>query len=299
MRRARRGDDAPRSRARRRSPIAPAWTFCFIVSACMAVQDYERAADLVRPHRGVRRPLRQPVHARLLPCGVRGHRPRPRPLGGGRGAPRGRGGGLARARPALAGGALAALAELRRRQGRPDAAAALLAVRPAARRVRWSARGSRSTAARPAPPRRRTERVLRGLPAGAALARAPALELLAHAHARPARGGRGGGGERRAARRRRSRGHGAVAAPAPTSPPAGPPPRPAATSGRRILLEDAADGFRDAGAPYERAEARRALAAGLDALGRHADAERERTRGRRRGAGAPGRGGSARRRCPR
>jgi DNA-binding NarL/FixJ family response regulator len=44
----------------------------------------------------------------------------------------------------------------------------------------------------------------------------------------------------------------------------------------RLALEDAVDGFTAARVPYELAAARRALAAALDALGRHAEAERER-----------------------
>ena len=118
--------------------------------------------------------------------------------------------------------------------------------------------------------------MLRGLPADAALARAPALELLAHAHAvrREAGAAEAASIALRAAADRA----GTVPLRARADLAAG---RAAAAAGRheraRVLLEDAADGFRDAGAPYERAEARRALAADLDALGRHADAERERT----------------------
>ena len=41
---------------------------------------------VVRPDRRVRRALRQPLHARLLPCGVRGRAPLARPVGRGRGA---------------------------------------------------------------------------------------------------------------------------------------------------------------------------------------------------------------------
>ena len=133
--------------------------------------------------------------------------------------------------------------------------------------------------------------MLRGLPADAALARAPALELLAHAHAvrREAGAAEAASIALRAAADRA----GTVPLRARADLAAG---RAAAAAGRheraRVLLEDAADGFRDAGAPYERAEARRALAAGLDALGRHADAERERTAAAAAERGAPRRGGA-------
>jgi DNA-binding CsgD family transcriptional regulator len=106
-------------------------------------------------------------------------------------------------------------------------------------------------------------------------ARAPALELLAHACAArrdPAAGEAALGPLRAAAARagtapllaRADLAAGLVAA----------------AAGRhdeaRVRLEDAVDGFGAAGVPYELAAARNALAASFAAVGRHADAERER-----------------------
>ena len=51
-------------------PISSAWTCCMLVTACVNVQDYERRR-VVRPDCRVRRALRQPLHARLLPGQVR------------------------------------------------------------------------------------------------------------------------------------------------------------------------------------------------------------------------------------
>ena len=274
--------------------IAPAWTFCFLVSACMAVQDYERAgtwcarigefadrhgsrymlafcraeygaADLVRG--------RWAAAEALLEAAVED---------------------FTRARPGMTGGALAALAELRRRQGRDDAARALLeraGAGASAELVRarlaldgGDARAAAERAERAAPPAPAARR---------ALARAPALELLAHACAAAARPRRGGG----------------RAAPAPA-----PPPRArgrrrccaradlaagavAAAAGRheeaRRLLEDAVDGFTAAGVPYELAAARRALAA---PPGRARPPRRRRARAPRRGRRP--RGAPRRRRAP-
>jgi DNA-binding CsgD family transcriptional regulator len=255
--------------------IAPAWTCCFLVSACMAVQDYERAAiwcarigDFADRH-GSRYMLafcRAEYGGADLACGR---------WAAAEALLETAAEDWARTRPAMAGGAIVALAELRRRQGRPQEAEALLARAPGSAaaelvRARLALDGGEAHAAAEG-----AERALRRLPEDAALARAPALELLAHARA----AARDAAGAEAALRPLR-----AAAARAGTRPlrartdlAAG---LAAAAAGRhdeaRPLLEDAADGFGAAGVPYERATARRALAASLAALGRHADAERER-----------------------
>ena len=256
-------------------PIAPAWTFCFLVSACMAVQDYARAgtwcarigefadrhgsrymlafcraeygaADLVQGRWAAAEALLETAIADFT-----------------------------RARPGMTGGALAALAELRRRQGLRDDARALVeraGAGPSAELVRARLAlddGDARAAAE------RAERLLRRLPAEAGLARAPALELLAHACAarRDPEAGEAALGPLRAAAARA--GTAPLLARADLA--AG---LVAAAAGRhdeaRIRLEDAVDGFGAAGVPYELAAARSALAASFAALGRHADAERER-----------------------
>ena len=52
-------------------PISSAWTFCLLVSACVEVRDLPARVRVVRPDRGVRGPLRQRLHARLLPRALR------------------------------------------------------------------------------------------------------------------------------------------------------------------------------------------------------------------------------------
>ena len=82
---------------------------------------------VVRPHRRVRRAVRQPVHARLLPGRVRRGPPLARSVARGRRrCSRPRSTTSPAHGPPWAGAPLVGLAELRRRQGRPEEAAALL-----------------------------------------------------------------------------------------------------------------------------------------------------------------------------
>jgi LuxR family maltose regulon positive regulatory protein len=248
-------------------PISSAWTFCFLVSACIAVYDYDRAAEwCARIERFAER-----YGSRYMLGFCRAEYGEVH-LAGGRWAQaeallEAARDDLAHARPPFAAGPLAALAELRRRQGRRAEAARLLE------------RAGPSTAAElcrarlaldrgePREAAERLERLLRRLPAGAALARTPAVALLVRARAAC--------GELAAA---------AAALRELREPPRdtvdpGPVLRASADVAEaglltaageheraRALLEDAVDGF--AGAPYERACARRELAATLGALGR-------------------------------
>ena len=267
----------------------------------MAVQDYERAVDLVRADRRVRRPARQPLHARLLPRRVR--RRRPRLAAGGRpprrcSRPRSR---TSRAPGrAMTGGALAALAELRRRQGRPDDAAALLDARRAGAaaelvRARLALDGgdaaARGRARRAAAPR--GSRPRRAWPA-------PRRSSCSPTRARPRRDP---GAAEAALRPLR-----AAAASAGTAPLLARADLAAGAAGRRgrparggaALLEDAVDGF-ERGRRALRARGRPpALAA---PPGRARPPRRRRARAPRRGAprprGAARRRRRARRRCPR
>ena len=185
--------------------IAGAWACCFLVTACSAVRDYERASEWcdriaefaerygsrymlafcraeyggVHLWRGSWRAAEEVLEASVED--------------------------FSRSRPAMVGGPLAALAELRRRQGRSEEALSLL-------RQAGASPSSQLCQARLALERGQTlravelvERVLRQLPEHRHLDRAPALELLvcarvargeldeAHAHAgvasrdRPAR----------------------------------------------------------------------------------------------------------------
>jgi ATP/maltotriose-dependent transcriptional regulator MalT len=175
-----------------------------------------------------------------------------------------------RARPASVGGALSGLAELRRRQGRPEDAerllgrAAALVCRARLALDRGDARQALELA----------ERSLRQVRAPMKVLRAPALEVAIASAAQLGRVRRAkatlaeleqvarlaGTEPMRAAARLA----GAIVAGA-----AGDRER------ARPLLEDAVDGFERSGAPFEAALARLELAKGLIALGRGGDAARE------------------------
>jgi DNA-binding NarL/FixJ family response regulator len=255
-------------------PIAVAWTFCFMVSACVAVRDYGRAsewcdriAEFADRH-GSRYMLafcraeygavylwrgRWSDAEQVLEASVDD---------------------FLRARPPMAGGALAALAELRRMQGRDADAAELLE------------RAGASQAAQLCAARRAfdeddllrsvelVERLLRKLPEERRVERVPALELMIRARAR---------------RRELDEAHASLAALRELEQVIGTDAlraarelaegRVAAAAGEheraRPLLEDAVDRFERGGAPFEAAEARAELAATLLALGRGDAAERE------------------------
>ena len=252
-------------------PISSAWTCCFLVSACTAVQDYERASEWCdriaefaerygsRYMLGFCRAEYGAVHVwrgrwaeaeELLEGAIEA---------------------FTRSRPAYAGGPIAQLAELRRRQGRTAEAVALVERAGASH-------GAQLCRARLAldagDPRTATDLVERLHRRDPSPDQAPLLELLLRAsiadgelgraatalaelRALVARVGTGplqsatdlAGGMLAAARDDHER--------------------------ARTLLEDAVDGYERSGAPYEAAQARVALAATLAALGRtdRADAE--------------------------
>lgn len=270
-------------------PIAGAWTCCFLVTACESVRDYPRAREWCREIEGFARRYgsrymlgfcrthygvvhlsagRWPEAERCLEEAVEAY---------------------SRSRPAFLPAALAALAELRRRQGRWDDAEGLLD------RVGWGSgallcrarlaldRGEALRAAELA------ERVLRKIAPEESLARLPALEL--QVWARSERGDVAGAEDALAALREAA---GVVGTPLVIAATELAEGRLAAARGdpevARKLLEDAADRYRAAGAPFEEARARGVLARTLAALGRKdlARREAERARDRLRELGAEG-----------
>ena len=254
-------------------PISAAWTCCFLVTACTAVLDLDRAgawcdriAECADRH-GSRYMLAfcraeyGAVHV------LRGSWTEAETL-------------LEEAvedfsvsRPAWVGAPLAGLAELRRRQGRIDEAERLLGStggqRATACRARLALdRGDTLRAAELA------ERLLRATPADRRLDRAPALELLAHA---------------RISRGELDRAAPTLAALRDALAEVDTPPFRAAldlVDGRyaaaiadhdraRALLEDAVDGYGRGGLPFETARARTELATLLVTAGRAADGATE------------------------
>ena len=256
------------------NPISGAWTFCFLVSACTMVLDFERASawcDRIaefadrygsRMMLGYCRAEYGAVHLwrgrwadaeAMLEASIED---------------------FVQSRPGMLGGPLAGLAELRRRQGRPQEAAELCA----------RAEGSSSAQlcqARLALDRgdareavELTERLLRQLPEHRRLSRAPALELLVRAYAERRdleRAAHTLVSLREVARLVGTAPLGACADAAEG--------RLAAARGdndrARMLLEDAVDCFTRSRAPFEAAQARLDLAAVLVALGRPEAGERE------------------------
>ncbi len=248
-------------------PISGAWTFCLLVSACMAVADIERAS--VWCDRIARFAERYSSRYMLAFC---------RAEYGALHLWRGRWADaeavLAAAvadfegsRPAWAGGSLAALGELRRRQGRTADARALLdraGATTAAQLCRARLDLDRN---RPLDAAERVERVLRQLPEERRLERAPALELLAFAAVATGRLERAGEAieavrTAAAATRAPVLRAGADRAEGVLNAARGDHER------ARTLLEDAIDGYERAGIPYEAALARSELAASLASLGR-------------------------------
>ena len=162
-------------------PISSAWTFCFMVSACLEVQDYERAFEwcdriaefarryqsrymfgFCRSHYGaveLRRGRWNEAEAQLTTAA----------------------GDYERSRPALVGDALVWLAELRRRQGRTAEAIELLdrtgeGIAALVCRSRLAMDDGNAPAAI-----EHLDRALRQIAGERVLDRAPALELLARA----------------------------------------------------------------------------------------------------------------------
>jgi LuxR family maltose regulon positive regulatory protein len=256
------------------NPMSGAWTFCFLVTACTTVLDFERAsawcdriAEFAARY-GSRVMLafcRAEYGAVHLWCGRWSEAEAMLEASIE---------DFTRSRPGMVGGPLAGLAELRRRQGRPQEAARLCARAEGSSRAQLCQarlafdRGDAREAFE------LTERLLRQLPEHRRLSRAPALELLVAAHAA------GGDLERATA---------ALDALREVAQLVGTPPlhasadlaegRLAAARGdherARVLLEDAVDGFTRSHAPFEAAQSRLELAGCLAALGRPEAAERE------------------------
>jgi LuxR family transcriptional regulator, maltose regulon positive regulatory protein len=255
-------------------PISSAWACCFMVSACCATRDYERAfgwceriAEFAERY-GSRYMLAfctaeyGAIHLwrgawteaeRLLEASVED---------------------FSRSRPAMVGGPLVGLAELRRRQGRAAEAARLLdEAGPTAAaqlcRARLALDEDESLRAVEL-----LERLLRQGPAHPGLDRAAPLETLVRA---------------RIARGELEEARAAVEALREIERLVGTPPLRAsldlaegllASAGgahdrARILLEDAVDRFERSRSPFEAAEARMALATALGALGRTGASRRE------------------------
>jgi LuxR family transcriptional regulator, maltose regulon positive regulatory protein len=255
-------------------PISGAWACCFLVTACTAARDYERAFEWCdriaefaerygsRYMLGFCRAEYGAVYlwrGRWTEAGV---------------LLRASAEDFLRSRPAMVGAPLVGLAELRRRQGRRAEAEALLdEAGPSSKALLCRARlafdqGDVLWAVE------LLERLLRQLPAEGMLERAPALELLVSA--RLARGELDEAVSALAELREIERSVGT------------PPLRAFADlsegmleaardhhSRARTLLEDAVDRFQRSGAPYESALARIELATSLAALGRTDPAERE------------------------
>jgi LuxR family transcriptional regulator, maltose regulon positive regulatory protein len=255
-------------------PISSAWTFCFLVSACTAVLDYERAfewcdriaefaerygsrymlafcrADYGAVHlwRG-----RWPDAEAELVAAIDDY---------------------SRSRPVWAGGPLVGLAELRRRQGRPQEAAELLdraGPRPEAQVCRARLALDRGETLRAV---ELLERLLRQTPEQRKLDRAPALEVLIHA--RVARGELDEAASALEALREVERLVGTAPLRACADVAEGMLDAARGNHDRaRTLLEDAVDRFQLSGAPFEAAQATVELATSLLALGRTEAAERE------------------------
>ena len=257
-----------------RVPISGAWACCFLVTACATVLDYERAfewcdriAEFAERY-GSRYMLAfcraeyGAVHLwrgrwtdaeEMLEASVED---------------------FSRSRPAMVGGPLVGLAELRRRQARGEEAARLLdQAEPSA-----AAQLCRARLALDRGESRRAvelvERKLRQAPAERKLERTPALELLVRA---------------RVARGELEEARAALASLKEIERLVGTAPLRASTElaegllaaaggdheGARMLLEDAVDRFERCSAPFEASQVRIELATTLAALGRTDLAERE------------------------
>ena len=255
-------------------PISGAWACCFLVGACVAVRDYERAFEWCdriaefADRYGSRYMLAfcraeyGSVHLcrgrwrdaeAVLEASVED---------------------FSRSRPAMVGGPLVGLAELRRRQGRPEEAVLLLdraGPTSAAQlcRARLALDGGQSGRAVEL-----AERFLRQEPEDLKVKHAAALELLVRA--RTSRGELEEAGRALDALREVERLVGTTPLRAAVDLAAG-----LIAAGRgdhdgaRTLLEDAVDRFEQCGAPFEAAQARTELATTLWAAGRTEDAERE------------------------
>jgi LuxR family transcriptional regulator, maltose regulon positive regulatory protein len=257
-------------------PISGAWVCCFLVAACTAVRDYERAFEwcdriaAFAERYGSRYMLafcraeygavhlwrgRWEEAEKMLEASIED---------------------FSSSRPAWAGGPLAELAELRRRQGRAEEAARLLDEAGP-----WgSAQPCRAALALDQGEALRAvelvERQLRQLPAHRKLDRAPALEVLVRA--RIARGELEEADSALGELREVERLVGTVPLRAGADLAEGMLTAAGGDHERaRTLLEDAVDGFERSRAPFEAARARIELATSLLALGRNEPAECEAT----------------------
>ena len=252
-------------------PISSAWTCCFLVSACTAVLDFERAAEWCdriadfaerygsRYMLGFCRAEYGAVHLwrghwadadSLLTEAIDA---------------------FARSRPPFAALPLAGLAELRRRQGRPDEAAELLERAGAGHGADLCRARLALDAGEPRRAAELLERLRRRDPGPA---EAPVLELLVRAAI--SLGELDDAGATLDELRELERVIGTTPLKAAADLADG---RLAAAreehEDARPLLEDAVEGYERSGAPYEAAQARIELAATLAALGRGELAERE------------------------
>jgi DNA-binding NarL/FixJ family response regulator len=255
-------------------PLSQSWALCYLISACEGVGDFPRATQWCVAARA----LSERWGARHLIGICRSAYGNVIATGGDWAAAEleltGAIGDLQAARPAMAGGALVRLGELRDRQGRPEEARELFERAGNHTRALLGlgalalAAGDAEAAADAA------ERVLRRLSPDAVLDRVPALELLVRARIAlgqlPPAGESGAELERIGAelgtpyiRGRARLATGRVAA-----------ARGDHEQARRVY-EDAVDLLVESGAAYETALARRDLARTLDALGRAAAAEAE------------------------
>ncbi len=260
-------------------PISAGWTCCFLIAACERAGDLERAGEwcdrvaafarrhesayllgICRTHHAAIGLLRgdwEAGEAELLAAVA----------------------DFERSRPPYAADAVAWLAELRRRQGRPRDALALAERAPGHARATLcrAAIALEDGDARAAA--ELCERVLRGCGPEARMDRAAAVELLVRARARrgDVDGARAALAELRdtarivattSLRAAAALAEGVVEAAA------------GAHDDARVLLEDAVDLFVAGGAPYESAQARLALADTLTALGRPSAGAREADRAR-------------------
>jgi DNA-binding NarL/FixJ family response regulator len=254
-------------------PISGAWASCFLVSACTAVLDFDRAFEwcdriaAFADRYGSRYMLafcraeygavdlwrgRWREAERMLEASLED---------------------FAASRPAWVGAPLVLLAELKRRRGLRDEARALLdraGPSGGARlcRARIALDESEAQAAGDL-----AERLLRALPADRTLDRVPALELLVEA--RTAHGALAEASTALGALREIARDVGTGPLEAVADRAEGMLAAARSEHDRaRILLEDAVDGFERSGAPFESARARIELAATLRALSRD-DAEQQ------------------------
>jgi LuxR family maltose regulon positive regulatory protein len=255
-------------------PISSAWACCFLVSACTSVLDFERASEWCdriaefADRYGSRYMLafcraeygavelwrgRWPAAEELLEASIED---------------------FSRSRPAWVGGPTHGLAELRRRQGREQAAIRLLeraGPSHAAQLCRARLAFDRGDARRAA---ELVERVLRRAPAKRRLDRAPALELLVRACASRGELERAASALEELREIEHMAGTGAMRACADLA-----EATLRAAGGdhehARTLLEDAIDGFDRSRAPFEAATARLELATSLVALDHPEQAARE------------------------